>query len=267
MWEAGDDLEAGMTRERIHKLVDPPFDSKSVDPYDIVMYVTIVASFLPLATHARHVAFDVIEAIATAFFAVDYILRWVTADYIPRLEKMGRRAFLLYPVTPMAIVDLLTIIPGLALFGVGFKAFGTLRLLLLLKLLRLARVLRYSRSARLMWRVVQRQRRPLIVVCGISATYVVIMALIMFNIEPQSFDGFLSAIYWAAMSLTTVGYGDIYPVTTLGRMATVLSSIVGIAVIALPAAIITAGLMEELSKRTERDERNRVRSSSRTRHH
>ena len=66
--------------------------------------------------------------------------------------------------------------------------------------------------------------------------------------EPDSFRNFFEAVYWATVSLTTVGYGDIYPITTMGRIITMASSIFGIAIVALPAGIITAGYMKELEK-------------------
>ena len=75
-----------------------------------------------------------------------------------------------------------------------------------------------------------------------------ISALVIFNVEPESFNNFFDAIYWATVSLTTVGYGDIYPVTTLGRVITMISSVFGIAIVALPAGIITAGYMTEIEK-------------------
>ena len=71
-------------------------------------------------------------------------------------------------------------------------------------------------------------------------------SLVIFNVEPDSFHTFFDAIYWATISLTTVGYGDIYPITTLGRMITMVSSFMGIAIVALPAGIITAGYMKEI---------------------
>ena len=74
-------------------------------------------------------------------------------------------------------------------------------------------------------------------------------ALVVFNVEPDTFESFFDAIYWAVVSLTTVGYGDIYPVSTLGRIVTMISSVFGVAIIALPAGIITAGFMQELEKR------------------
>ena len=78
--------------------------------------------------------------------------------------------------------------------------------------------------------------------------YILVSALIIFNVEPESFDTFYDAIYGATVSLTTVAYGDIYPVTAVGRLVTMVSSVFGIAIIALPSGIITAGYLEELKK-------------------
>ena len=78
--------------------------------------------------------------------------------------------------------------------------------------------------------------------------YIIISALIVFNIEPDTFNNFFEAIYWATVSLTTVGYGDIYPITNIGKLVSMVSSVFGIAIVALPSGIITAGYMEELSK-------------------
>ncbi len=72
--------------------------------------------------------------------------------------------------------------------------------------------------------------------------------LIMFNVEPATFPSFFDAVYWATVSLTTVGYGDIYAVSTIGKVITMLSSVFGIAIVALPAGIVTAGYMEEINK-------------------
>ena len=81
--------------------------------------------------------------------------------------------------------------------------------------------------------------------------YVFLSALIMFQVEPESFDSFFKAIYWAMVTLTTVGYGDIYPVTTLGQIFSMLSSFVGIAIVALPTGIIASGFTSELNRRRE----------------
>lgn len=93
----------------------------------------------------------------------------------------------------------------------------------------------------------------MVAVCLLAIGYILVSALVIFNVEPESFKSFFEAIYWATVSLTTVGYGDIYPVSALGRIITMVSSVFGIAIVALPAGIITAGYMTELQKSKEAD--------------
>lgn len=85
-------------------------------------------------------------------------------------------------------------------------------------------------------------------VCVLACGYIALSALIMFQVEPDSFDTFFDAIYWAIVTLTTVGYGDIYPTSEIGRIVSMMSSFMGIAIVALPTGIITAGYMRELSR-------------------
>ena len=82
----------------------------------------------------------------------------------------------------------------------------------------------------------------------LAVAYIIICALIIFNVEPDTFEDFFEAVYWATISLTTLGYGDIYPLSITGRIVTMLSSFIGIAIVALPSGIITAGYMEEIRK-------------------
>ena len=100
--------------------------------------------------------------------------------------------------------------------------------------------------------VIKTSKDALLAVCGLAVAYIFVSALVIFNVEADSFGTFFDAIYWATVSLTTVGYGDIYPVTTAGRIITMISSLFGIAVVALPAGIITAGYMEIISKEGEK---------------
>ena len=107
--------------------------------------------------------------------------------------------------------------------------------------------------------VIKKQRVILATVLGLAIFYVFLTALIMFNAEQQIdpsdgeylFDSFFDAFYWASCTLTTVGYGDIYPISTVGRVISIISSVVGIAIIALPSGIITAGYMEEVRNRKD----------------
>jgi voltage-gated potassium channel len=152
-------------------------------------------------------------------------------------------AFLYYPVTFFAMIDMLSILPSLHLISPGFKLF---RLFRLNKAFTTLRLLRYSRSFNVILRVIKRQKQALLAVCYLAGGYIFVSALIMFSVEPDSFRNFFDAIYWAVVTLTTVGYGDIYPTSDTGRIVSMLSSFVGIAIVALPTGIITAGYMKEL---------------------
>ena len=98
-------------------------------------------------------------------------------------------------------------------------------------------------------KVFKRQRDSLAIVAMLAVGYILITSLIMFNVEPETYNNFFDAIYWATVSLTTVGYGDIYAVSVIGKVITMISSLFGIAIVALPAGIITAGYMEEIRQK------------------
>ena len=103
--------------------------------------------------------------------------------------------------------------------------------------------------------VIREQRKALVAVGTLAVAYILIAALVIFNVEPDSFETFFDSVYWATVSLTTVGYGDIYPVSTAGRVITMLSSILGIAVVALPSGIITAGYLERINRENKKEDK------------
>jgi voltage-gated potassium channel len=183
---------------------------------------------------------EIIEYVCITVFIADYFLRWATADLS---LKHGKLSFLIYPFTPMAIIDALSIMPGFISLNESFK---TLRLLRLLRALRAFKLIRHSKSIHLLFGAFIRQRNQLLVVLAIACLYVFLCALILFNVEPDTFNTIFDALYWSVVSLTTVGYGDLYPTSEIGRAIAMISSFMGVAVIALPSSIITAGLLEEI---------------------
>ncbi len=233
-------------REKIYELIEPPNEVNSkVDIYDIIMFISIIVSIIPLAFKSQNHVFDIIDKITFLIFSIDYVFRWATSDI--KLKK-GMISFFKYPFTPLAIIDLFAILPSVTSLNNSFRLFKILRLTKTFKIFRVFKVFRYSKNVDMVINVFRKQKEGLLAVCWIAGGYIIISALIIFNVEPQSFASFFDAIYWATVSLTTVGYGDIYPVTTAGRIITMISSIFGIAIIAMPAGIITAGILEELNK-------------------
>ena len=225
-------------REKLYNLIEG--DGKPASAYGRVMTVLIVASMLPLCFKEQSDLLSVIEYVCVAVFLVDYIARWVTADF--RLGK-GALSFLIYPLTPMAIIDMLSMLPTFLALN---DAFRTLRVLRLFRALRAFKLIRYSKGATAIAAAFRKQREPLLVVLALAVSYIMVSALVVFNVEPDTFGDFFDAVYWSVVSLTTVGYGDLYPSSDIGRAVAMLSSLMGIAVVALPSGIITAGLLEEL---------------------
>ena len=237
-------------RKRIFNIIEKqPESSRASTVYDALMMALIIASIIPLAFKRTNAAFDIINWVTAVCFVADYVLRLLTADL---KLKRGAVSFVIYPFTPMAIIDLLAILPTFLAILPGLRLVRLLRLIRTLRVFRSFKMFRYARSVRIIADVMKEQSVPLLAVCSMAVGYVLIAALVIFNVEPQTFSNFFEAIYWATVSLTTVGYGDIYPVTTVGRVVTMISSFVGIAIVALPASIITAGYMDRIQQKQHR---------------
>ncbi len=232
-------------RKRIYEIIEVSGEHDTLSKiYDITMMIVIIISLVPIALKETGEVVVIIENVTTLIFIIDYILRLITADY--KLGK-GGKSFVIYPFTPMAIIDLLSILPSIITLSGAFRVLRVLRLFRTLRVFRAFRLIRYSKSISIIINVIKNQKNSLLVVCGMAVAYILISALVMFSIEPETFETFFDAIYWATISLTTVGYGDIYAVSGVGKVITMISSLFGIAIVALPAGIITAGYIEELN--------------------
>ncbi len=240
-------------RKRIFEIIEKS-DGKDLlsSIYDIVMIIVIIISLIPLAFKQDGELFYAIDKISVTAFIIDYFLRWMTADY--KFKKKGIFSFIRYPFSGMALIDLISILPSLSILNSGFKLLRILRLIRAMRVFRVFKAMRYSKSFEIIGNVMRSSKDSLIAVCALAAGYVLVSALIIFNVEPDSFNTFFDAFYWATISLTTVGYGDIYAVSTFGRIITMLSSVFGIAIVALPAGIVTAGYMNELNKKNEEEQ-------------
>ena len=232
-------------RKKLYEILEPAQDNVLSKIYDIFMMLVIIVSITPLFFKETNEVFTILEYITVAIFILDYILRWITCDL--KLNK-SILSFFIYPITPMAIIDIISILPAITILNSGLKLLKLFRLLRALKVFRTFKFLRYSKSFEIIIDVFKKQKRVLISVATMAVAYILVSALVIYNVEPESFTNFFDAIYWATVSLTTVGYGDIYPVTTIGRIVTMISSIFGIAIIALPSGVITAGYLSEMNK-------------------
>lgn len=233
-------------RRRLFKIVEETRgDDRLSAGYNIFMMAVIFISIIPLGFKTTNSAFLAIDKVTAIVFVVDYLLRIITADF---KVKRGAASFLLYPFTPMAVIDLIAILPSLTMLNSGLRLVKIVRVMKTIRVFRVFKAVRYSKNINTILCVFRKQKDSLMVVLGIAILYILISALVILNVEPETFDSFFDAVYWATVSLTTVGYGDIYPVTVIGKIVTMFSSFMGIAIVALPAGILTSGLMEELNQ-------------------
>ena len=241
-----------MTRKRIYEIIEAADENDvSSAVYDRFMLVVIILSLLPMTQRTLSEPLRIMDSVTVIIFIIDYILRLATADY--KLNR-GALSFIEYPFTFMAIVDLLSIIPSLPMMPRVFMAFRSLRILRLLRITRVLKVVRYSKNLERMRTAIIKQKDSLIAVFGFAIGYIIVTALVVFTIEPYTFGTFYQALYWATISLTTVGYGDIVVKSALAKGFIMLSSIFGIAILSLPIGIICAGYMHELEKSKDDDE-------------
>ncbi len=236
-------------RDRIYGIIEVAQEHDRASMiYDACMMIVIFASLVPLAFKETNTVFGIIDSVSAVVFIADYLLRYLTAD-----KKLGKGciSFLVYPFTPMAIIDLAAIVPSFTGLFPGLRLVKLFRLFRTFRVFRSFKMFRYAKSIQIIMDVIREQRAPLLAVCSLATGYVLISALVIFNVEPDTFNNFFEAVYWATVSLTTMGYGDIYPVTTVGRIVTMVSSFVGIAIVALPSGIITAGYMDRLNNKRD----------------
>ncbi len=213
--------------------------------YDFFMIAIITLSLIPLAIKGSVQFFVYTEWFTTGVFIIDYLLRWITADF--KISK-GVKSFVVYPFTIVAIIDILSILPSVLVINEAFRVLKAFRLIRALKVLKIFKSFKYSKNIETISKVLKKQKRSLTTVGGLAIGYIILSALIIFNVEPETFNSFFDAVYWATISLTTVGYGDIYTVSVIGKLITMISALLGIAIVALPAGIITAGYMNEIQE-------------------
>lgn len=238
-------------RKRVFEIIEVSQDNDTISSaYDIVMMISILISIIPLAFKQTYWFFVYTDIVTAVLFVIDYILRLITADY--KMKKQSWISFVKYPFTPWAIIDLVSILPSIAVLNSGFKLLRLFRIFRTFRVFRVFKALRYSKSIMIIIKVIRNSKDALLAVCTLAIGYILISALVIFNVESNSFDTFFDAVYWATVSLTTVGYGDIYPITKAGRIITMISSMFGIAIVALPAGIITAGYMDALNEEKDK---------------
>lgn len=244
-------------RRRIYEIVQPDDGHSMLSRlFDWLITALIMASVVIVFASTFNLprrSLEVLsyaEGIASVVFTIEYVLRILTADFL--FPKSGKfRARIKYVFSPMAIVDLVAILPfWLPMFFPGTML--GLRALRLVRLLRIFKLNRYFDAMKSLSEVIALKRRELLGSMFFVCILMLISSLLMYSaeheVQPDVFRNAFSGLWWAVATLTTVGYGDIYPVTPIGRLVGAFIAFSGLAAVAIPTGIISSGLTERISK-------------------
>ncbi len=251
-------------RKRLFEIIEVGFDLDNVSRgYDVV---NVLAIILNLAVSVLHTfeninvqygaLLSIIEGITVVFFAIDYFLRIITAKFLYPKASEGR-AIWKYISSFTGMVDMLSFLPYFLpfFFPGGTVAFRMIRII---RIFRLFRINAYYDSLSVITHVIVSKRQQLMSSVFIILILMLASSLCMYSLEheaqPDVFSNAFSGIWWSASTLLTVGYGDIYPITTMGKLFGIFIAFLGVGMVAIPTGIISAGFVDQyttLKRRTE----------------
>ena len=236
-------------------------DSKAVDSFIIGLIgvnvlLVIIETEPASAAWANH--FEIAEAISTLIFSVEYVLRLWIAPLDPRYRH-GLKGRLKYAASPMAVVDFVAIAPFFLVFFVENLDLRIARAIRLMRLVRILKMGRYAHAVTTLYHVFVRKKEELAIANFVSIMILVLCSSVMYFVEheaqPEAFRSIPEAMWWAVVTLTSVGYGDVSPITPIGKLFGAVVCMIGVLMVALPTGILASGFLEEMrEQRRGRDQ-------------
>lgn len=256
-------------RARTHALLEPDEHAHALNWASGFIVLLVLTSLATLAVETEAARADTplpdwiggavgwVNNGIVVLFAFEYVARTWSAQESPRFA--GSAGLLRHAIQPLAIFDLLAFLPELVAMVLAPNEGGAwLAALRALRLFRLFKLARYVPAFEIVGAAVRRAGAPLLASAAVAAAQVYVAALMLYFIEgdipgqESSFGSVTRALWWAVVTLTTVGYGDVYPVTPLGRVAAALVALAGIGIVAMPTGILASSFAEEFRERAER---------------
>lgn len=250
-------------KKRIYEIISKAEEGDRVSKiFDWSIMILIALSIISIILESfvsiydkYHSVFQIFEVITVVVFTIEYLLRIWTADLLFPESKHPR---LKYVFSFMAIIDLLAILPFyLPFISADLRFLRMMRLFRLFRLLRVFKLGRYFEALQIIVKVIKTSGPQLIMSVVICFFVMLFSAIIMYTVEnpvqPEQFPNVISSLWWAICTLTTVGYGDVYPITHVGRLFASLISLVGIGIIAIPTGIIAAGFNQAITRDKEEE--------------
>jgi voltage-gated potassium channel len=258
-WRHFQELNRGRTvRQKLYSVLEGDHFSGEIQHLvDVALVTMIFLSVLAVVLEsvadihaAMEIEFHYFDLISVAVFSTEYVLRvYVSVENSERSHPLWGR--LAYMVRPSALVDLVAVLP----FYLTFFIHVDLRFMRVMRLLRILKLTRYSLAMTTIIEVVTEEMPSL------SAAFFMLLLIMIFaasgiflvehDAQPDKFSSIPMSMYWAVVTLTTIGYGDMYPVTPIGQFMTMILACVGLGMIALPTGILATGFSEKLRKRAE----------------
>ena len=254
-------------KAKVFEVIQPAEDGKLASRiFDcfimLLIAISIISIFIITFDLPPKVTFmlEKFEKISVIIFTIEYLLRIWTSDLLfPEEKRLS--ALRKYVLSGMAIIDLLAILPFYLPLLFPVKLLG-LRALRLVRILRVFKLNRYSDSLSSIAAVFKSKAMDIVTSFFVVLLLLVIASLLIYYAEhdaqPDKFQNAFSGLWWAVATLTTVGYGDIYPVTVIGRIIGALIAILGIGMVAIPTGIISSGFMEHLQGKKEKEEKDEI---------
>ncbi len=248
-------------RARLYQYIESAsWPGRGLSPFNQAVCALILVSVLvavletePMLRQGHTVLFQTLETIFFVLFSIEYGLRVWVAGENPRYRGVTGR--LRYMVSFWAMIDLIALLPFLLSLG-DVNAF-LLRLMRVIRLLRVARLGRFSQALEALGRALYQRRQELLLSAGAAFMLLLFSAAMLYVVEaetqPDTFGSIPRALWWSVATLTTVGYGDVTPVTVLGRIFAGITAFAGIGLVALPAGILAAAFSDVFQDDRERD--------------
>ncbi len=244
-------------RRRIYELLDDgtwhPFGILLHKMLIILVILSVAAVVLetePTMQARFGRLFDIVEAVAVAAFTLEYFARlWCATEHPPYRDMTPAQARMAHVMTPAAIIDLVAIAPFYLalLIPSGFKIF------IIFRLLRFFKLARYSPAMRTLFDTIAAEKRALtaclFILCGLALVSASVMYVAEHEVQPEKLGSIPDALYWAVITLTTVGYGDVSPLTPLGKVIAGVTALFGIVMLALPVGIIATSFAQTIQRR------------------
>ncbi|WP_442755073.1 cyclic nucleotide-gated ion channel [Methylocystis sp. JAN1] len=244
-------------RRRVHVVLDggahdrlTRFVHRALIALVALSVLSVILESVPEYDRKFHPLFLGVEYLAVGLFTIEYLLRlWSAPDYTPYSDRSPLRARLAFMASGSAIVDLLTILP----VYISFFFAADLRVFLILRLLRFFKLARYSAGIRTLVAVMEAERKALM------ATGILLFGAVLFSAsaihiaehdaQPENFGSIPAAMWWAIVTITTVGYGDVTPLTLAGRVIASITMVTGYVMLGLPVGIVATAFAEEIHRR------------------